>query len=107
MQDLKRQSTVQNSECGSEPAVQTELDRILASHTFHGSQRPSRFLRYVVEQTLQGRGEKIKEYTIATEVFGRDESFDPRLDPLVRVEATKLRSRLATYYKNDGYADLI
>jgi len=103
MQDLK--GVEPPVEPRSTEAVQAELARILSSRAFQGAQRPSNFLRYVVEQTLAGRGEQVKEYSIATDVFGRKESFDPRLDPVVRVEATKLRSRLAGYYQTEGQQD--
>ena len=85
--------------------VKVELERILASQAFRTALRPSNFLRYAVLETLEGRGDQMKEYSIAIEVFGREESFDPRLDPIVRVEATKLRSRLATYYSVEGRQD--
>jgi TolB-like protein/Flp pilus assembly protein TadD len=105
MQEVNNDSCAQGLAADSSAAIKAELDQILASQAFQGSQRPRAFLRYVVEQTLGGNGDHIKEYCIATEVFGRKESFDPRLDPVVRVEATKLRSRLATYYENEGRLD--
>jgi TolB-like protein/Flp pilus assembly protein TadD len=107
MQDLKGEGPDLRVEPPSADAVLAELARILSSQTFQGAQRPSNFLKYVVEQTLAGHGEQIKEYCIATDVFGRKESFDPRLDPIVRVEATKLRSRLAGYYRTEGQQDRI
>ena len=107
MQDLKGEGPDPTGEPHSTEAVLAELAQILSSRTFQGAQRPSNFLKYVVEHTLAGRGEQIKEYCIATDVFGRKESFDPRLDPVVRVEATKLRSRLAGYYRTEGQQDRI
>jgi TolB-like protein/Flp pilus assembly protein TadD len=107
MQDLKGEGPDLNVEPHSTEAIQAELAQILSSQAFQGAQRPSNFLKYVVEQTLAGHGEQIKEYCIATDVFGRKESFDPRLDPVVRVEATKLRSRLAGYYRTEGQQDPI
>jgi TolB-like protein/Flp pilus assembly protein TadD len=104
MQDLKGESPDLH-ETHSVEAIQAELAQILSSQSFQGAQRPSSFLKYVVEQALAGRGEQIKEYCIATAVFRRKESFDPRLDPVVRVEATKLRSRLAGYYRTEGQHD--
>ncbi len=105
MQEVNNDGCDQGLGRDSAAAVKTELDQVLGSQAFQGSQRPGAFLRYVVEQTLEGNSGLIKEYCIATEVFGRKESFDPRLDPVVRVEATKLRSRLATYYENEGRLD--
>jgi TolB-like protein/Flp pilus assembly protein TadD len=107
MQEVNNDGCDQGLHAESAAAVKAELDQILASQAFQGSHRPGAFLRYVVEQTLEGNGDHIKEYCIATEVFGRKESFDPRLDPVVRVEATKLRSRLATYYESEGRRDPI
>lgn len=79
-------------------AVRAELDRILDSADFDASERNRRFLRYVVEQTLAGRGNRIKAYDIAVTVFGRDESFDPQSDPIVRIEASRLRRSLERFY---------
>src|SRR5438477_3655778 len=107
MQELRSESTYQGPNTPSSAEIRAALDRILASHAFVGSRRPGNFLKYVVEETLEGREERIKEYSIATDVFGRDQSFDPRMDPIVRVEATKLRSRLASYYEQEGQPDAI
>ncbi len=78
---------------------------MLASDTFVSSARLSRFLRYVVERTLSGEGDQLKEYTLGVDVFDRDERYDPRLDSLVRVEAGRLRSKLAEYYGEAGAND--
>jgi len=107
MQEVNNTACDRGLHTESPAAVKAELDQILGSQAFQGSHRPGAFLRYVVEQTLDGNGPQIKEYCVATEVFGRKESFDPRLDPIVRVEATKLRSRLATYYENEGRLDAL
>ena len=82
--------------------VRAELERILASGAFDASPRNRRFLRYVVEETLAGRGERIKAYAIATAVFGRDADFDPQQDPIVRIEAGRLRRALERYYLTAG-----
>jgi TolB-like protein/tetratricopeptide (TPR) repeat protein len=87
----------------SPEAVRAQLDKILASHPFAGAERPGRFLRFVVEQALAGN--QLKETLLGVEVFGRNPSYDPRLDGVVRVEAVKLRSRLKEYYETDGAAD--
>ena len=89
----------------SETAVRTQLERILASADFAQSERIKSFLKYVVEETLDGRAERLKEYTIATSVFGRDESFDPQTNTIVRVEAGRLRRRLERYHLTDGRGD--
>ena len=69
------------------------------------SDRLKSFLRFVVEETLAGRADRLKAYTIALEVLGRDESFDPQNDPVVRMEAGKLRRRLERYYLGAGRDD--
>lgn len=85
-----------------EPDVRAELDRILAAKGFTGAGRLSKLLRYVVEKTLAGKTDQLKEYVVGLEVFERDDKYDPRLDSIVRVEAGRLRSRLDEYYSADG-----
>lgn len=87
--------------------VRRQLDRLLASAVFANAGRMSRFLKFVVERTLAGEGERLKEYVIGVEVFDRDASYDPRLDSIVRVEAARLRSKLAEYYAGEGRADAV
>jgi TolB-like protein len=86
-------------------AVRGELERILASEPFANAGRLSRLLRYVVERTLAGEGDQLKEYVLGLEVFDRDERYDPRLDSIVRVEARRLRAKLDEYYRNGGAGD--
>ena len=78
--------------------VLEQLARIVSSEDFQASERLKDFLTFVVEETLAGRGESIKAYTIALAVFGRGVDFDPMLDPIVRVEAGRLRKLLERYY---------
>lgn len=85
--------------------VRAELDRIFASPAFDASDRNRRFLEHVVEETLAGRGERIKAYGVALAVFGRDESFDAQSDPIVRIEASRLRRSLERYYLIAGQDD--
>ena len=93
---------------GVEPvAARVQLARILSSGAFDASERNRRFLRYVVEQTLGGRGHRIKAYDVAVTVFGRDDSFDPQSDPIVRIEASRLRRSLERYYLLAGQGDPI
>ena len=66
-----------------------------------------RFLRFVVDRELAGRGRELKEYTLGTEVFDRDSAYDPRIDPIVRVEARRLRTKLREYYSGPGTSDSI
>src|ERR1700722_19926066 len=75
------------------------LDLILASEAFARVERPSRFLRHLVETTLRGQQTLLKETLLGIEVFGRKPSWNTRLDPVVRQEAARLRKRLARYYE--------
>ena len=85
--------------------VEAHLDRVLASPTFKGAERSAQVLRYIVSETLQGRGANLKDYTLGAEGLGRGEAFDPRTDPIARVEASRLRTRLELYYATDGAMD--
>ena len=88
-------------------AIREQLVRILNSGPFHQSPRRQRFLEYIVNETLAGRGERLKAYNVALEVFDRPETFDPVTDPLVRIEAARLREKLREYYGTDGQSDPI
>ena len=87
--------------------VRRQLDRLLASAGFANAGRMSRFLKFVVDRSLAGEGERLKEYVIGVEVFDRDATYDPRLDSIVRVEAARLRSKLAEYYAGEGRDDAV
>jgi hypothetical protein len=86
-------------------SVRNQLANILASESFSRSDRSSRFLRFIVEHVLDGRTEPLKEYVIGVEVFDKDESFDPRVDAIVRVEAGRLRTKVKEYYGEEGRSD--
>jgi hypothetical protein len=86
-------------------AVDAQLARILASTEFRKSIRMCRFLRLVTSETLEGNSATLKEYKIGTEVFDKDDSFDPRVDPIVRNEARRLRRKLELYYLTEGKSD--
>jgi TolB-like protein/tetratricopeptide (TPR) repeat protein len=85
--------------------VRRQLNRILTSRSFRQVDRLQRFLAFIVEETLSGRGDVLKEYPIGVDVFAKSSSFDPRMDPIVRVQARRLRIRLASYYKDEGQGD--
>jgi adenylate cyclase len=87
--------------------ILTHLNHVLSSDSFDCSARNRRFLAYVVEETVRGRAGRIKGYTIATTVFGRDEHFDSQLDSIVRIEAGRLRRALERYYLIGGAQDPI
>ncbi len=85
--------------------VRAQLDILLASPDLDAPARARRFLRYVVEETLAGRAERIKAYAIGTQVFERNADFDAHNDPAVRIEAGRLRRALERYYLSDGLSD--
>ena len=91
----------------SPEAIRAQLDRIQASADFDVPDRAHKFLGYVVEETLAGRADRIKAYSIALEVFGRDSSFDAQADPVVRIEAGRVRRALERYYLTAGQPDEI
>jgi adenylate cyclase len=91
----------------SAEAVGAQLDKLLLSDDFGKSERMKSFLRFIVSETLAGGADRLKEYPIAIEVFGRNESFDPKTSAIVRVEASRLRHRLREYFSGRGREDPI
>ncbi|MDK1386226.1 hypothetical protein QN224_12490 [Sinorhizobium sp. 8-89] len=87
--------------------ILAQLDRIRFSTEFDAPDRARKFLAYVIEETVAGRADRIKAYSIATEVFGRDSSFDAQTDPAVRIEAGRIRRALERYYLVSGRNDPI
>jgi serine/threonine-protein kinase len=87
--------------------VREQVERIVSSAAFQRSDRLKHFLTFVVTEALQGRADALKEYTIGVQVFGRESTFDPRMDPVVRVQARRLRARLERYYREEGQHDEI
>ena len=85
--------------------VLAQLKKVLASQAFRNSKRYTRFLTYVVEQTLLGHGDRLKERLLGIEVFDRPADYDVATDPIVRVAAGEIRKRLAQYYMEDGHED--
>jgi tetratricopeptide (TPR) repeat protein len=88
-------------------AIGQQLDRIISSEIFKRSERRRRFLTYVVSEALAGRSERLKGYSIALEVFDLPASFDPLVNPVVRIEAGRLRDKLRDYYETVGRLDPI
>src|SRR6266404_8530796 len=86
---------------------QAEIEKLVASHALHGSESLCKLLRYLGKQALEHPGVPVKEYQIATEVFGRQADFDPQLDSMVRVQAGRLRTKLTEYYSTEGATDRI
>jgi hypothetical protein len=87
--------------------VRAQIDRMTASDEFIRSPQLGAFLRFVVDEVLQGKSDRIKAYTIGVDVLRRDAKFDPQLDPIVRVEATRLRRTIDRYYTGVGADDPI
>ena len=88
-------------------AVREHLARILASRAFHQGDRLKRFLAFIVSEAIAGHRNELKEYVIGVQVFGKEESFDPRTDPIVRVQARRLRAKLEQYYREEGHGDAL
>lgn len=88
-----------------EQSVMSEVDKIAGSLQFVRSKRLVRFLRFTVSETLAGRADALSEHLIATEAYERRANFDPQLDPIIRSEARRLRSKLNRYYRAEGQRD--
>ena len=92
----------------TEKALQLgQIEKLLASHSLHGSESLCKLLRYLANHSLEHPGTSPKEYQIATEVFGRQQDFDPHIDSMVRVQAGRLRTKLSEYYTTEGLEDPI
>src|SRR5580704_10941666 len=102
-----RESTHDQARGIPEPLVRAALNQILQSQGFRSSRRSQEFLRYVVERTLEGQADALKERTIGIDVFGRSSSYDPSDDATVRVKAGEVRKRLGLYYASEGRLDEI
>lgn len=92
-------------DAGPEGTVREQLERIVRSETFQHADRLKRFLSFIVEEVLAERQAALKEYVIGAQVFRKEESFDPRTDPIVRVQARRLRAKLLRYYRDEGRTD--
>src|SRR5260370_23082175 len=90
--------------CG---AVRVHVGKILARKEFIHSDSLRRFLSYTVEKAIDGEPGCLKESLLGTQLFGRGDAFDPRIDPIVRVQAGKLRSRLQRYYDGEARSDTL
>jgi len=87
--------------------IRHQLARILESNGFVHSERMRQFLRFVVESSLEGTADRLKESVIGVEVFGRAPSYDPKVEPIVRIEARRLREKLQEYYEHQGSQDAV
>src|SRR5712691_6143398 len=82
-----------------------QVEKLLSSHTLHGSESLCKLLRYLANNSIEHPGSSPKEYQIATEVLGRQKDFDPHVDSMVRVQAGRLRTKLGEYYASEGADD--
>ena len=102
MTSIPSRRTVSDGEDLSGRSVRAALDRILDGPTFTAARGLSKLLRYLVDEKLSGRENQLKEYSLGVEVFGRGESFNPKTDTIVRVQARRLRAKLDEYYRGRG-----
>jgi hypothetical protein len=100
-------ATERNNGRANHNAIRGECDRLVAHPVLAKSPQLANFLTFIVDETLPGRGDRLKAYTIATDALGRDAKLDPQADPIVRVEAGRLRRALEQYYTGDGRDDPI
>ena len=88
-----------------ETSPKEQVTRVLRSETFQQADSLKRFLSFIVAEAIAGRQDSLKEYVIGVQVFRKEETFDPRTDPIVRVQARRLRAKLVLYYREEGRAD--
>ena len=88
---------------GERASIQEQLERLLRNSHFNQSRRFPSFLRFVIDQTLLGQTDLLKERTLGIEIFGREADYDTASDPIVRVTATEIRKRIAQYYQEPGH----
>jgi TolB-like protein len=103
----KEAQSVTHTESISTSEVRAELERILSSGIFATAGRMKRFLRFIVDETLAGRGDELNESLLGSAVYDRNEKFDPRVDSIVRVDAGRLRSKLREFYVSEGRSSSI
>jgi WD40 repeat protein len=105
MRDIHGTENAVKSLSTDRKAILEQLARILSSPGFRRTGRSSSLLRFIVEQTIDGKTDRLKEYTLGSEALSRGASFDPRTDTIVRAEMSRLRVRLAEYYEREGRSD--
>src|ERR1700733_13456972 len=99
--------SVTSVQVGDKQAYLNQIDKIVQSHTLRKAESLCKLLRYLADHALTQPGVPLKEYQIATEVFGRPHDFDPQADSAVRVQAGRLRFKLIDYYSHEGLADTV
>lgn len=86
-------------------AARAQVERLLVSKTFEGSEVHRRLLEYLAEKSLAGESDRLKEYTVGLEAFGKSPDYDPKHDSIVRLQLGRLRQKLAVYYQNEANGD--
>lgn len=86
-------------------AARAQVERLLASKTFESSEAHRRLLEYLADKSLAGEADRLKEYTVGLEAFGKPSTYDPKHDSIVRLQLSRLRQKLAVYYQSEGAAD--
>src|ERR1700685_1209787 len=99
--------SVTSLQIGEKDNYLNQIERIVHSHTLRKAESLCKLLRYLADHALTQPGVPLKEYQIATEVFGRPHDFDPQADSAIRVQAGRLRLKLHDYYSQEGLADPI
>jgi len=82
--------------------IRAQVERLVRSKAFETSEVHRRLLQYLADKTIHGEAERLKEYTIGLEAFGKPDSYDPRHDSIVRLQVGRLRQKLAAYYQNEA-----
>src|SRR5437762_10678606 len=85
--------------------VRAQVERLIRSKVFETSEVHRRLLQYLADKTLKGEADRLKEYTIGLEAFGKPDSYDPRHDSIVRLQVGRLRQKLTAYYQTEAAAD--
>jgi hypothetical protein len=101
----KEDCNVSVAEKGSQLELAAALERVLRSKTFSRADSIRQILKFIVEKSIEGNADSIKEYSIATEGLGRPPDFDPKADSIVRIQVQRLRKRLEEYYHEEGAGD--
>jgi hypothetical protein len=102
---LDERSSVATAVPNGTEAARDQIDRILASNTFHASDVLRRLLRFLADKTFAGTADDLKEYSVGLDALGKPATYDPRQDAAVRLHASRLRQKLDDYYRNEGKSD--
>src|SRR5215467_13664167 len=88
-------------------AVRQQIDRLIQSKTFQNTEVHRRLLQYLADRTLSGDADRLKEYTVGLEAFGKPATYDPKYDSIVRLQVGRLRQKLAVYYQSEANGDAV